>query len=137
MHIFYHEQTKTFHLCNEEISYITTVLPNGQMGQLYFGKRIHDREDFSHFLELSSRPMSSWTFDEDKFFSLEHIRQEYGLYGTGDFRLLVTESWERLTGVQRLTIPAGVLAEAPDPDGLIREKLTELGAFSPEVPVPV
>lgn len=46
--------------------------------------------------------------------------------GTGDFRLLVTESWERLTGVQRLTIPAGVLAEAPDPDGLIREKLTEL-----------
>ncbi len=86
MHIFYHEQTKTFHLCNEEISYITTVLPNGQMGQLYFGKRIHDREDFSHFLELSSRPMSSCTFDEDKFFSLEHIRQEYGLYGTGDFR---------------------------------------------------
>ena len=45
--------------------------------------------------------------------------------GTGDFRLLVTESWER-TPVQRLTIPAGVLAEAPDPDGFIREKLTEL-----------
>lgn len=46
--------------------------------------------------------------------------------GTGAFRLLVTESWERLTGVHRDTVPAGVLAEAPDPDGLIRERLEAL-----------
>jgi len=46
--------------------------------------------------------------------------------GAGDFSLLVTESWERLTGVRRLTIPAGELDAAPDPDGLIRERLADL-----------
>ena len=46
--------------------------------------------------------------------------------GTGEFRLLVTESWERLTGVHRDTVPAWVLDDAPDPDGLIRQKLEEL-----------
>ena len=51
MHIYFHEKTKTFHLQNDTISYIMTVLPNGHMGQLYYGKRIHDREDFSYLLE--------------------------------------------------------------------------------------
>lgn len=46
--------------------------------------------------------------------------------GSGDFSLLVTESWERLTGINRTTIPAAVLAQAPDPDGLIRERLEDL-----------
>lgn len=45
---------------------------------------------------------------------------------TGDFQLLVTESWERLTGVRRETVPASVLAAAPDPDGLLRERLKAL-----------
>lgn len=86
MPVFYHKTPKTFHLCNDVVSYLMTVLPNGQMGHLYFGKRIHDKEDFSYLLELASRPMSSWVFDDSNFFSLEHIKQEYGLYGTTDFR---------------------------------------------------
>ena len=40
MEIIINNRKDTFHLCNQEISYIMTVLPNGQMGQLYFGKRI-------------------------------------------------------------------------------------------------
>ena len=40
MGIIINNKKDTFHLCNQEISYIMTVLPNGQMGQLYFGKRI-------------------------------------------------------------------------------------------------
>ena len=40
--IIYHESSKTFHLYNNNISYIMTVLPNGHLGNLYFGKRIHD-----------------------------------------------------------------------------------------------
>ena len=63
-----------------------TVLPNGQMGQLYFGKKLRDREDFSFLLETASRPMSSCAFDTDKRFSLEHIRQEYGVFGSTDYR---------------------------------------------------
>ena len=34
MCIIINKQKNTFHLCNEEISYIMTVLPNSQMGQL-------------------------------------------------------------------------------------------------------
>ena len=46
--IIFHEETKTFHLYNEKISYILCVLENGHLGQLYFGKRLHDKADFSH-----------------------------------------------------------------------------------------
>ena len=73
----------TFHLYNQEISYIMKVLPNHQMGQIYFGKRIQIPEDCSYFLETSSRPMSSCVFDTDNRFSMEHIRQEYVLQENG------------------------------------------------------
>ena len=62
------------------------VLENGHMGQLYFGKRIHDKEDFSYLVEKMSRPMTSYIFEGDRSFSLEHIRQEYPVYGTTDYR---------------------------------------------------
>ena len=40
MNIVFHESAKIFHLYNHHISYIMKVLPNGQMGQLYYGKTI-------------------------------------------------------------------------------------------------
>lgn len=86
MSIIFNENTKTFHLFNDCISYIMTVLPNGNMGQLYFGKKIHHKEDFSYLLEMAPRPMTSYVFEEDRLFSLEHIKQEYGVYGTTDYR---------------------------------------------------
>ena len=58
MEIAFNEAGRTFHLYNDQISYIMQVLPNGQMGQLYFGKKVHDREDFSYLLETLPRPMS-------------------------------------------------------------------------------
>ena len=75
--IIFHKETKTFHLYNEEISYIMCVLENGHMGQLYYGKRIHDKPDFSYLVEKCGRPMTSYIFEGDRSFSLEHIRQEY------------------------------------------------------------
>lgn len=86
MGVLFNGQSKTFHLFNSKISYIMAVLPNGQMGQLYFGKRIHHKEDFSYLLEKGSRPMTSCVFEGDRAFSLEHTRQEYGVYGTTDYR---------------------------------------------------
>ena len=50
MSIVYHESSKIFHLYNQTISYIMMVLPNGHMGQLYYGKKIRDKEDFSYLL---------------------------------------------------------------------------------------
>ncbi len=86
MNIFYHENTKTFHLTNGQISYLMKVLPNGCLGQLYFGRALHDRENFDHLLETKHRPMTSYVFEGNKLFSLEHCKQEYPVYGSTDFR---------------------------------------------------
>lgn len=84
--IVFHEESKTFHLYNNEISYVFKILKNNQLGQLYYGKRIHDRKDFDHLLELFPRPMSPCSYKGDLSFSLEHIKQEYPVYGSGDLR---------------------------------------------------
>jgi len=86
MTIYCHENTKTFHLQNDRISYIMTALKNGQLGQVYFGASIRDREDFSHLVEATARPMSSNLFFQNKAYSLEHLKQEYPCFGSGDYR---------------------------------------------------
>lgn len=91
MSIIFHESSKTFHLYNGEISYLMCVLPNGHLGNLYFGKRIHDREDFSYLLEMKRRPMSSCVFEGNRKFSLEHLKLEYPVYGSSDYRYPAVE----------------------------------------------
>ena len=86
MGIIIHENTRVFHLQNTWISYIMKCMSNGQMGQLYFGKSIRDREDFPHLLELGHRDMAPCPFPGDTTFSLEHVKQEYPAFGTGDMR---------------------------------------------------
>lgn len=85
MGIIFHESSKTFHLYNDKISYIMMILDNGHLGQLYCGKHLRDREDFSHLFEICGRIMSASIF-EDREYSLENIRQEYPVYGSSDFR---------------------------------------------------
>lgn len=87
MPIRFHEESKTFHLYNGQISYLMKVLPGGQLGQLYCGKVLHDRPDFDHLFECRPRPMSVCWSKEDDAYSLEHCRQEYAAYGTGDMHL--------------------------------------------------
>ena len=91
MSIVYHESSKIFHLYNQTISYIMMVLPNGHMGQLYYGKKIRDKEDFSYLLELAPRDMASYLYENDRTFSLGHIKLEYGTYGSGDYRYPAVE----------------------------------------------
>ena len=91
MSIIFHESSKTFHLYNNEISYIMCVLPNGHLGNLYFGKRIHDREDFSHLLEMKQRPMTACVYEGNRKFSLEHLKLEYPVYGSSDYRYPAVE----------------------------------------------
>ena len=43
------ENNKEFHLLGKNISYIFNVMQNGQLGHLYFGKKIKHRDNFSHF----------------------------------------------------------------------------------------
>lgn len=86
MSIIFEQKSRTFHLTNGEISYIIKILPNEQLGQLYFGRAVQHRENFDHLLELAYRSMSAYVFEGDMRFSMEHIKQEYPAYGTGDFR---------------------------------------------------
>ena len=86
MSIVYKKEAGEFHLYNGRISYLIQILKNGHLGQLYFGKRIRDRDSFAHLLELARRDMAPCVFEGDSTFSLEHIRQEYPSYGTGDMR---------------------------------------------------
>ena len=90
MSIVFHEKTKQFHLFNDEISYVIMILPNGEIGSLYYGKRIHDKEDFSYLLEYSFRAMVSGIPEKEEF-SLENTRQEYPSFGASDLRISAFE----------------------------------------------
>lgn len=85
MSIIFHENSKQFHLSNKWISYVIGVLQNGEIGQLYFGKKVHDKEDYSYLWEKSFRPMQVG-LPEDESFSLEHVRSEYPSFGSSDYR---------------------------------------------------
>ena len=97
MPIVYHEKSKEFHLYNKEVSYLFQIIDNGQLGQLYYGKRLRDREDFSHLFERCSRDMAPYNFGGNCDFSLEHIKQEYPTFGNGDMRYPAYEI-ERVNG---------------------------------------
>ena len=86
MFIYFHEKTRTFHLQNEKISYVMCVLKSGELAQLYYGKRIHDKEDFGYLLEGAIRSHSAYPEDGAYGISPEHIKQEYPSFGYGDFR---------------------------------------------------
>ena len=87
MSIIFNEQTKTFHLTNNKISYIMSILPTGNLIQLYFGKKVHDRADFSYLIETSARPTTTYISEEyHNKYTFTHLKQEYPVYGTTDFR---------------------------------------------------
>ena len=65
MGIIYHQETKEFHLFNKEISYVMQVLRNGQMGQLYFGKRVPEMRSYGYLIERSRRPMISEIYENE------------------------------------------------------------------------
>lgn len=104
MSIVYHEKTKTFHLYNSSMSYIMTVMKNGHLGQLYCGKRIHDKEDFSYLFETCERSMGSYVYDTDRLFSLDYLKQEFPVYGTTDYHHpaveIVQENGSRISDFQ-------------------------------------
>ena len=55
MSVVFHEASKTFHLFNKEVSYVISVLPNGGIENLYYGKVIKDRDSFAHHHEEVGR----------------------------------------------------------------------------------
>ena len=86
MAIIFHKQSKCFHLYNAEVSYIMRIMENGQLENLYYGKKIHDKEDFAYFHDEAMRSQMSVCIPEPGLLSMQYTRQEYPSYGTGDYR---------------------------------------------------
>lgn len=86
MPIIFHKELKEFHLYNKEISYIIHILPNGHVGNLYFGKKIDPYKTYNHLFEGIYRPLAAYVYEGDNQFSLQNTRQEYPTFGLSDFR---------------------------------------------------
>lgn len=91
MPIKYHEDSREFHLYNDQISYLIKILRNDQLGQLYFGQRVPDRPNHDYLVENTYRPVTSYVYDNDYSFSLANMKQEYPAYGTTDYRMPAIE----------------------------------------------
>lgn len=87
MPINFREKEKEFHLYNDSLSYVICVLPNGHIGNLYYGKRLSENMSYAYLLENKYRPLTAYVYEDDDCFSLQHTRQEYASYGSGDMIL--------------------------------------------------
>lgn len=83
--IFVSADEKTFHLTNGSFSYIFQCLPDGHLCHIWSGKAVRSVESFAHFHEVFPRPMTSCP-QEGSWYSQEHTAQEYGTFGSSDFR---------------------------------------------------
>lgn len=86
MPIKYHEQSKEFHIFNKEISYIIEIMEDNQLGNLYYGKNVRDKESYSYLHEEQKRPSGASHCPEPSKLCMQYTKQEYPSYGTGDFR---------------------------------------------------
>ena len=86
MAIQYSEKFGEIHIYNDWLSYVIQILDNGQPGNLYFGKKIRHKEDFSYLLEGGLRSLAVYTKENDYFMSPQYTKMEYPCAGTGDFR---------------------------------------------------
>lgn len=98
MGIRFYKESREFHLYNDEICYMIKILKNGQLGHLYFGKKLKDKPDFGYLTEYAYRDMAPCEFQGDVTFSMEHICQEYPCQAAGDFRYGACSLEEEETG---------------------------------------
>ena len=86
MAIIYSDTSKEIHIFNDQISYIIQILDNGELGNLYYGKKVDHKEDFSYLLEGGLRSLAVYTKEDDYFMSPQYTKMEYPCAGRGDFR---------------------------------------------------
>ncbi|MCR4689804.1 MAG: alpha-galactosidase [Lachnospiraceae bacterium] len=84
MNIIWHERSKQFHLYNDFISYVMHVQPDGRLGQLYYGAKIHDKEDMTYLANYRMMPLTAYA-DIDVLYSADLNLQEYPDGGRDDF----------------------------------------------------
>lgn len=80
---------KFFHLYNKGVSYIFYIMPNGQLGHLYYGASLGKIElsDLDYLAAHPNRGAETTDYDPHlKNFSLGDRMQEYPIFGTSDYR---------------------------------------------------
>ena len=115
MTIAFLESSLQFHLRNNAISYVFRVLEGGELNHLYFGSRLRDDGPLTDLQEILFRDMLSVS-DDRGMLSLEQIRQEYPVTGSGDLRpCALTVCDERGSHVARLTYAGHTIINGKPP----------------------
>lgn len=86
MAIYVEETTKVFHLQTKHTSYIFQVMENGELGQIYYGRKIHVKKQYENLLSREKKDATvAWQIDKPDF-QPDTLKQEYASFGHGDFR---------------------------------------------------
>ncbi len=85
MDIKFIEKEKQFHLFNSKISYVIGICLDGEIGQLYFGKRINENQVVLDYQSAGLRPLCCNVKEEENY-TKELALLEYPAFGNGDFR---------------------------------------------------
>lgn len=86
MSIHISNDERLFHIETKNSSYVFRVLENQQLQHLYYGKRIHVKENYGNLASYQTRGFEvSYTATEERI-QLSMIPNEYASYGKGDFR---------------------------------------------------
>lgn len=85
MGIRFLEKEKQFHIFNSRMSYVIGICPDGEVGQVYFGKRLSDETGVSAHQTAGIRPLCA-NLKENEDYSKELSLLEYPAFGNGDFR---------------------------------------------------
>ena len=84
--ITFDERTKTFHLFNDQISYLMEVEENNYLAHLYFGKRVTNYSGNVRYPRIDRSFSPNPSNAKDRLFSLDTLMMEYPGNGFGDFR---------------------------------------------------
>lgn len=79
----------SFHLHNDKISYVLTVMENGQLGHLYYGKALESltTTELDYLRAQASKSAGTVKYSPTTGnFNLADRAQEYPVYGSSDFR---------------------------------------------------
>ncbi|MFH5811270.1 alpha-galactosidase [Companilactobacillus sp. FL22-1] len=80
---------KIFHLHNSKISYLFWIMPNNQLGHIYYGKNLGELndDDVEYLIQQESKSAGTVKYSESiKNFTLADREPEYPVYGSSDFR---------------------------------------------------
>lgn len=85
--ISFDEQSKIFHLCNNEISYIIKVEEGGVLAHIYFGKKVGTYHDHKNYPRRDRGFSGNVPGQNERAYSKDTLPQEYSSHGSMDYRV--------------------------------------------------